>query len=412
MKTKLSILVFLLLAATSITNAQINNPLKVLKDKASQKANNEIDKKADEVVNPDVNNNDQNNNENSGNPQTGNQNTDSNTSGNTTSSNASSSETVSVTAYQNYDFRAGDKIIFEDDFASDADGEFPSHWDLASGQAVVNKITGKPSFLLTDGNYCRVSPRMSNNSYLTDNFSIEYDTYMPNGAYGLIIYMYDNEDHDMSVHTTAGDVTWSFSNTNSLNGSLPSAIRESNYYNKWHHVAMAYKNDQLKVYVDQYRVLTVPHCNFKPARFECAGIGNQDNPIIFKDMKVADGASMNMLDELTTKGKFITHGINFNVNSADLKPESMGVIGDVVKYMKEHGDLKIEIDGHTDSDGGDDANMKLSQARADAVKNAMVKAGIDSARISTKGLGESKPMASNDTPQGKAENRRVEFVKM
>jgi outer membrane protein OmpA-like peptidoglycan-associated protein len=253
---------------------------------------------------------------------------------------------------------------------------------------------------------------MKTDSYLTDNFSIEYDTYMTPGAYGLIIYMYDPEGHDMSVHSTSADVNWSFSNTKTLSGSLPSGIREGNYFNKWHHIAMAYKNDQLKVYVDQYRVLTVPHCDFKPARVECAGIGNQDNPIIFKDFKIADGASMNMLDAIMTDGKFVTHGINFNVNSAELKPESMGVIGDVVKYMKEHADLKLQIDGHTDSDGGDDANMKLSQARADAVKDAMLKAGIDGSRLTTKGMGESKPIASNDSPQGKAENRRVEFVKM
>ena len=88
----------------------------------------------------------------------------------------------SVKAYQNYDFRAGDKIIFEDNFATDQDGEFPAHWDLLNGQGVVNKVTGIPAFLLTDGNYGRIKPYMKTDSYLTDNFSIEFDYYMGHDA--------------------------------------------------------------------------------------------------------------------------------------------------------------------------------------------------------------------------------------
>ncbi len=132
---------------------------------------------------------------------------------------------------------------------------------------------------------------MKTENYLTDNFSIEYDTYMTEGAYGLRIFMQDpTGENEMNVHVTAEGAQWTYSNTKSLNGTNPAAIQYGNYYNKWHHIALAYKNDQLKVYVDQYRVLTVPHCGMKPAKIDCAGIGNQDNPIIFKDLKIADGA--------------------------------------------------------------------------------------------------------------------------
>jgi OOP family OmpA-OmpF porin len=315
----------------------------------------------------------------------------------------------SVTAYQNYDFRAGDKIIFEDNFATDQDGEFPAHWDLGKGQAVVNKVTNLPAFLLTDGNYCQVTPLIKSSSYLTNNFSVEYDTYMTSGAYGLLIYFYNADGNTMSVQTTGSEAV--FAGEKSFSANFPTAIQGDNYFNKWHHIAIAYKDDQLKVYVDQYRVLTVPHCNFTPVKLDCEGIGDQDNPIIFKDFKIADGASMNMLDKLMTDGKFVTHGINFDVNKSTLKPESMGVISDIIKYMQANPTLKLEIDGHTDGDGTDAANLTLSQQRSDAVKAAIVGGGIDASRLTTKGFGESKPLGSNDTPEGKAMNRRVEFTK-
>jgi outer membrane protein OmpA-like peptidoglycan-associated protein len=90
----------------------------------------------------------------------------------------------------------------------------------------------------------------------------------------------------------------------------------------------------------------------------------------------------------------------------------MGALNEIAKLLKGHSDLKFEIDGHTDSDGNDDANMKLSQSRADAVKAQLVKMGIDESRLSAKGFGETKPVDKNDSAEGKANNRRVEFVKM
>lgn len=317
----------------------------------------------------------------------------------------------SVKAYQNYDFRAGDKIIFEDNFATDQDGEFPAHWDLLSGQAVVNKITGIPAVLVTDGNYGKIKPYMKTDSYLTDNFSIEFDYYLTEGAYGIILFFSDKDGNTAEIHFSAEGINWNGGEKN-LSGNLPPEIQYGNFFNKWHHIALAYKADQLKVYTDQYRPLTVPHCNFAPVRFECGGLGSQQDPIILTNFKIADGASMNMLDKILTDGKFVTHGIHFDVNKATLKPESMGVISDMVKFMQAHPDLKLEIDGHTDSDGDDASNMKLSQTRAEAVKAAMVAAGIDASKLSTKGFGESKPIGTNDTPEGKAMNRRVEFVKI
>lgn len=89
----------------------------------------------------------------------------------------------------------------------------------------------------------------------------------------------------------------------------------------------------------------------------------------------------------------------------------MGVINQVAKMMQEHTDLKFSIEGHTDSDGSEAQNLALSEKRALAVKNALTNSGIASSRLRVKGMGESVPVSDNTTSEGKANNRRVEFVK-
>jgi len=130
-----------------------------------------------------------------------------------------------------------------------------------------------------------------------------------------------------------------------------------------------------------------------------------------KNFRLAAGGD-DKYNKIVTDGKFITHGIQFDVAKATIKPESTGAINEVVNLMKEHSDLNFEIQGHTDSDGADDTNLKLSQQRADAVKVKLTGMGIDESRLSTKGLGETKPIDKNDTAEGKVNNRRVEFVKI
>ena len=90
----------------------------------------------------------------------------------------------------------------------------------------------------------------------------------------------------------------------------------------------------------------------------------------------------------------------------------MGVINKIYELMNEHTDVKFSVEGHTDSDGNDDFNRKLSEQRAESVVNKLVVMGISKDRLVSKGLGETVPVASNDTPEGKASNRRVEFVKI
>jgi OmpA-OmpF porin, OOP family len=117
-----------------------------------------------------------------------------------------------------------------------------------------------------------------------------------------------------------------------------------------------------------------------------------------------------MMDSLNANGH-IALAINFDTGKATIKNESEPIIAQMVELMKGNPDLKVEIQGHTDNVGKADANKKLSQDRADAVKKALVDAGIATARMTAAGYGDTKPVADNATDAGKARNRRVELVK-
>jgi outer membrane protein OmpA-like peptidoglycan-associated protein len=322
---------------------------------------------------------------------------------------------ATIKSYQNYDFVPGDKILFEDNLIGDQDGEFPSHWELLSGQGIANKVGGELSFFLTEGNYVKVKPRMKTENYLTDPFTVEYDMYYVPGAYGIMAFLlYKNADggneSESHVYTSRDEVN--FTGQVSFSKSLSEGAGGVNFDNKWHHVAIAYKNKQLKVYVDQNRVLVVPDTKVIFDRVEFGGIGSEKNPIIFKNVRIASGGDMNMIGKKFTESKIVTHGINFDIDKATIKPESMGTLNMIVQVLKDNPDLKFEVDGHTDNTGEAAHNLTLSQQRAESVKSQLASMGIDESRLAVKGFGDSRPISDNSTLEGKANNRRVEFVKM
>jgi len=319
---------------------------------------------------------------------------------------ASQAQENSIKEYNNYDFVSGEKVLFEDHFSSDPKGEFATHWNLKSGQAVVNDIADKTALLLTAGNYAKVSPLLKNENYLADSFSVEFDFYVP--GYPVLLFLKAKDKDSRAINFGYRVNTNNFQNE--LSENYPEG-RDADFKKKWHHAAVAYKNGQIKCYVDQYRILVIPQCGFSPQSILLGGIGSKESPICFSNVKIAQGGGMNMLGKILTDGKFITHSITFDVNKASIRPESMGFLNQLVKFLQENASVKLEIDGYTDSDGDDAANLKLSNDRSDAVKQRLVMLGIDASRLTTKGFGKTNPVADNATLEGKANNRRVELIR-
>jgi len=182
--------------------------------------------------------------------------------------------------------------------------------------------------------------------------------------------------------------------------------------NRWIHVAVAYTSGKFKAYMDDTRLINIPRLDFNPLGISLYSYHASDaNPIFIKNIRIAKGG-VKYYDRIMQDGKIVANGIRFDVGKATLRPESMGVINEVVELMQEHPKLMFSVDGHTDSDGDDDLNMKLSQQRAESVMETMISLGVSPDRLQAKGLGETVPLSENTSPESKANNRRVEFVKI
>ncbi|SDB44257.1 OmpA family protein [Flavobacteriaceae bacterium MAR_2010_188] len=322
--------------------------------------------------------------------------------------------------WSKYNFVPGDKIIFDDNLSNEESGEFPSRWDLVKGSAENASLNGDNIIRIARTGI--ITPLMDNKDYLPEIFTIEFDAYYDANAVGYKNYNvrfwsgsggYKNPSGDTFkaiyiAHDGISFVSYIDKQYRSLKQKNETL---KNKYG-WRHIAMAFNKRSLKIFIDEQRVLNLPNLGMEPQQFSIES-NFQDNNFIggIKNIRIAEGGK-DLYERVMNDGKFVTNGILFNVNKSTIKPESMGVLNEVAKMMQDHQDLNFNIVGHTDSDGADDYNKNLSAERANSVKSILLSMGISSNRFQTEGKGESEPVAENTTPEGKANNRRVEFVKI
>lgn len=338
----------------------------------------------------------------------------------------------SLKTYSKYDFIPGAKILGYDDFSNDAVGDFPAKWTTnASGEVMaVDNHEGKWLNISKQGYFL---PEFIKS--LPDNFTIEYDLLFippvtrdgPNTAavglqfinktgktafdYGpdrsyfeMDPYM---ENINVATYTKMGDKL--LANEFNVKGLNRNSIL--NY-----HVAVWRQKNRLRVYLNETKVVDVPSLlspdiKYNTIRFATA-LNNDGSTWLLSNFKYASGLP-DTRNKLITEGKFSTTGILFDVNASTIKASSYGTLKDIAGILKENVDLKVKIIGHTDNDGNDASNLELSKKRANAVKDFFVKEfGIDESRMQTDGKGETQPIAPNTSAEGKAQNRRVEFIKI
>ncbi len=304
-------------------------------------------------------------------------------------------------AWSRYDFVPGDKVIFADDLQGELNGEFPSRWDLLGGNA-ENAMFGPDKVIAFQQSRTAITPLMKTKTYLPDVFTIEFDLYF---------HLKGNESYELRFDKKN---TVTIRNYTVMMGKFKGSPEKALQSPGWRHIAISFNKRALKVYFDQDRVLNIPNLGTKPEQFSIEALSHSAHkgmPAMIKNIRVAEGG-VKLYDRVLSEGRFVTRGIHFASGKAVVKPESHGVLNEIAEMMKAHPDLRFRIDGHTDSDGDDGFNKDLSEQRARAVKLALAEKGIDESRFETQGLGESKPVDTNNTPEGKANNRRVEFVKL
>ena len=330
-----------------------------------------------------------------------------------------------LTATSNYDFVAGDKVLLYEDFSQDAVGDFPALWTTnKSGE--INTLSIAPGNWLnlnaTEGNWWLLKP-----IEFPKNFIVEFDVVPKKGAprYAAAVTIYgENSYKEMSdpyngstgLIINIAKTDWEShgikaGNPKVTGSSTINPVEEE----KVNHVIIWVQNRRVRIYHKGEKVLDMPTNLYEGSKFTRFGFmlyRGASSASYVSNIKITT-ASPDTRSKLLTEGKLVTYGIYFDVNKDVVKAESYGTLKSIADVLKENPDVRVKIIGHTDSDGDNAKNLDLSQRRAKSVMNELVKVfGIDASRLETDGMGETKPVAPNDTPVNKALNRRVEFVKL
>ncbi|WP_233265926.1 OmpA family protein [Formosa sp. L2A11] len=404
--TNLLLAVLMIFAFSESCNAQL---WKKLKQKAEDAIVKSAEKEIDKTVNGDdspSSNEDEDNNESV-------ENNDENT--NNTVKKQNSLDTPEL--WRDYRYVPGEDVIFYDDLKSEQVGEFPSRWDLVEGAAEVAKINGEKAIILLAKNQNTITPLFNSKDYLGDEFTIEYDILIPDFDDLQIWYT----KHDLFFNTTLRneDVEMEITAKHNINGHVSNShfkieTTSVGTQNAWHHIAISYYKGKFKLYYDSKRISNIPNLGLDPTVFGigllCHSHAENQPYLAVKNFRIAHGGG-EMYNRIVADGKYVTNGIVFDSGKSVIKDTSLGIINQMVSILQDNADWKFDIIGYTDSDGTNANNLILSKDRANAVKDAIVDQGIKADRLNVIGKGESDPLNTNSTPEEKANNRRVAFVK-
>ena len=326
-------------------------------------------------------------------------------------------------AYAKSDFVPGDEIIFDDPMDNEQLGEFPSRWDLISGNAEVVNFNGKKAMELTSYQD-DVAPLMKNpRNFLGDVFTLEFDFLSVKAKseesslwFNLAFFTPNSDDgygimqFSTSISLNSGQEYRYRWDSNNKDGNTGSGEIDMSF-DAWHHFAVSFNKRAWKLYIDGVRIINVPNVKTPPGWFKFKSDNVGEGSYLFTNIRIAKGA-VPLYDRLASEGKIITYGITFDVGKSTIRPESMTEINRIAQLMKDNPDLKFSVEGHTDNTGAAASNQALSEARSKAVMDKMVEMGISKDRLKSAGKGQTSPIADNSTDEGRAKNRRVEFVKI
>ena len=325
------------------------------------------------------------------------------------------------------DFVPGTVVIFEDKLEGEQIGEFPSRWDLMNHNAEVARMAGRMAIKFEHGSDTKITPLVEdgNRQYLPEVFTLEFDYFVPQNEqtchYRLLFQANDhNDDVYWNIAFNQDQLSYVVSKPNSdefVQGNADLAKMAKR--NAWNHFALSFNKRALKVYVNDIRVINIPNAN-KPQWFNVETEFWEDHIDFITDVRLAKGGvelyeqkvtDMSPIEKaIAETGKFVTNNILFDTGKATIKPESQEEIQKVADYMLKNPGARFEVQGHTDNQGSDKVNDPLSQERAEAVVKALEGLGVDPFNLRAVGKGSHEPVADNSTDEGRAKNRRVEFV--
>lgn len=311
-------------------------------------------------------------------------------------------------AWVNYDFVPGDVVMFYEDYANERVGNFPRRFELVDGNWEVVEWQGARYVRATsEGTIVIPLPAV-----LPERFTLEFPASVQHGNASLRISTSPIGEYAGST-PTLGYAQAGLRPEKGLGPDTYTTKRDAVRGAVMVNVRIMADGDYMKMYLDDHRVANAPNAVFPRTDriYLQAGGAYDDLPIMVGTVRIAAGG-LALYDRLERDGRVATHGILFDTDSDVIRPESTPTLTEIGGLLEQYADLRLTIEGHTDSQGDEAHNQNLSNRRAQAVKAYLVEAhAVDAGRLTTVGMGEGQPVADNATPEGRAQNRRVELVR-